>query len=47
MIVISIILAFFALIGLMLFISEIKNASQVDPKENFLHGDCSERDTAS
>ena len=44
-IVISVILAFLALLGLIVFVDEIRNASSVGPKEKFLHDDYEEKDT--
>ena len=44
-IVISVILAFLALLGLIVFVDEIRNASNVDPKVKFLHDDYEEKDT--
>lgn len=44
-IVISVILAFLALLGLIVFVDEIRNASSVGPKGKFLHDDYKEKDT--
>ena len=44
-IVISVILAFLALLGLIVFVNEIRNARIVDPKGKFLHDDYEEKDT--
>ena len=44
-IVISVILAFLALLGLIVFVDEIRNASSVGSKGKFLHDDYKEKDT--
>lgn len=44
-IVISVILAFLALLGLIVLVDEIRNAINVDPKCKFLHDDYEEKDT--
>lgn len=44
-IVISVILAFLALLGLIVFVDEIRNASSVGSKGKFLHDDYEGKDT--
>ena len=44
-IVISVILAFLALLGLIVFVDEIRNASSVSTKGKSLHDDYEEKDT--
>lgn len=44
-IVISVILAFLALLGLIVFVDEIRNASSVGSKGKLLHDDYEEKDT--